>query len=112
METALKILKHLWNAANLSHTPNLHCLLTHAPKQTRLFKGIGDILEDNVEKMHQIAGNVESRASRLKSANNRALAQAKNGSHISQQCSEATCGAIPAIIKKKTVGTRCKGTQM
>jgi hypothetical protein len=43
----------------------------------RMFCGIGDILEDDVEKMHQIAGRSESRVARLKSAANRALAEAK-----------------------------------
>jgi len=43
-----------------------------------MFNCIGDLLEDDVEKMHQIAGNYESRVSRrLKSATNRAFAQAK-----------------------------------
>jgi hypothetical protein len=41
------------------------------------FKGIGDLFEDDVEKMHQIAGNFEARSSRLKSATGRAVAQSK-----------------------------------
>jgi hypothetical protein len=40
----------------------------------RSFKGIGDLLEDDVEKMHQITGNYEARSSRLKSASGRAVA--------------------------------------
>jgi len=39
----------------------------------QMFNGIGDLLEDDVEKMHQIAGNFQSRASTLKSATNSAL---------------------------------------
>jgi hypothetical protein len=77
LERSLKNLQQLWNATNLSHTPKLHALLSHAPKQMRNFKGIGDLLEDDVEKMHQIAGNYEARSSRLKSASGRAVAQAK-----------------------------------
>ncbi len=57
LEWSLKNLQQLWNDANLSHTPKLHALLPHAPKQMRKFKGIGDLLEEDVEKMHQIAGN-------------------------------------------------------
>jgi hypothetical protein len=44
----------------------------------QLFNAIGDLLEDDVEeKMHQIAEKFQSRASRLKNANNRTFAQAK-----------------------------------
>ena len=77
LETALTALQELWKAANLNHTPKLHSLLMHALPQMRMFGGIGDILEDDVEKMHQIAGQSESRVARLKSASSRALAEAK-----------------------------------
>jgi hypothetical protein len=60
---SLKKLQQRGDAADLSFTPKVHSLLTCAPKQMGMFKGIG--------------GNFESRASRLKSANNRAIAQAK-----------------------------------
>jgi hypothetical protein len=43
----------------------------------RLFGGIGDILEDDVEMMHQVAGRFEHRTARLKSSNKRALVHAK-----------------------------------
>ena len=74
---SLSLLKKLWDSADLSYTPKVHSLLIHAPKQMQRFNGIGDLLEDDVEKMHQIAGSFESRVARLKSATNRALAQAK-----------------------------------
>jgi hypothetical protein len=77
LERSLRIFKELWDSADLSYTPKVHSLLNHAAKQMRRFNGIGDLLEDDVEKMHQIAGNFESRASRLKSANNRSFTQAK-----------------------------------
>jgi hypothetical protein len=66
-----------WEAAHLSHMPKLHSLLMHAVPQVKMFGGIGDILEDDIEKMHQIASWTESRVSRLKTANGRALAEAK-----------------------------------
>jgi hypothetical protein len=77
LERSLGNLKKLWNAANLSHTPKVHSLLHHATKQMQKFEGIGDLLEDDVEKMHQIAGNFEARSSRLNSATGRAVAQSK-----------------------------------
>jgi hypothetical protein len=36
---------------------NTSLFSNHAAKQMRRFNGIGDLLEDDVEKMHQIAGN-------------------------------------------------------
>jgi hypothetical protein len=58
LEWSLGNLKQLWNAANLSHTPKVHSPLHHAPKQMQQFKGMGDLLEDDMEKMHQVAGNL------------------------------------------------------
>jgi hypothetical protein len=66
-----------WEAAHLIHTPKLHSLLMQAVPQVNFFGGIGDILEDDIEKMHQIATWTESRVSRLKTANGRALAEVK-----------------------------------
>jgi hypothetical protein len=77
LQKALDNLKHLWHSAGLPHTPKLHSLLTHTVKQMRLFGGIGDILEDDVEKMHQIAGQFEHRSARLKNPDTRALVHAK-----------------------------------
>jgi hypothetical protein len=77
LERSLNNLQQLWNAAGLSYTPGFHALLSHAPQQMRKFKGFGDLLEDDVEKIHQIAGNYEAWSSRLKSASGRAVAQAK-----------------------------------
>jgi hypothetical protein len=77
LETPFVALQKLWEAATLSHTPKLHSLLMHALLQMKMFSGIRDILEDDVEKMHQIAGRSESRVARLKSATNRALAEAE-----------------------------------
>jgi hypothetical protein len=74
---SVSLLKTLWDSADLSCTPKVHSLLQHAIKQMQAFSGIGDLLEDDVEKIHQISGNFESRVSRLKSGTNKAFAQAK-----------------------------------
>ncbi len=85
LESSLSALREFWEAARLSHTPKLHSLLMHALTQMRKLGGIGDILEDDVEKMHQIAGRSESRVARLKSATGRAIAEAKIEA-ISKNC--------------------------
>jgi hypothetical protein len=46
----------LMEGCKLSHTPKKHSLIMNALQQMIMYGGIGDILEDNVMKMHQIAG--------------------------------------------------------
>jgi phage gpG-like protein len=77
LQTALDNLRRLWHSADLPHTPKLHSLLSHTVNQMRLFGGIGDILEDDVEMMHQIAGRFEHRTARLKNPGMRALVHAR-----------------------------------
>ena len=55
-EMALKNLDYLWSTATLGLTPKLHSLINHAVKQMRKLGGFGDMLEDDVEMIHQIAG--------------------------------------------------------
>jgi hypothetical protein len=45
-------LHYLWTQANLSFTPKIHCLLNHAVEQMRKYNGIGDTLENDVERIH------------------------------------------------------------
>jgi hypothetical protein len=63
---ALKKLDYLWTTANLGKTPKFHSLLEHALQQASNIGGFGDMLEDDDEMMHQIAGRFESRASKIK----------------------------------------------
>jgi len=65
-EKALSILEYMWKMAKLSFTPKIHCLLVQAIHQMRLFEGIGDTLEDDMEHMHRISARIEARVSRMK----------------------------------------------
>jgi hypothetical protein len=76
-EMALKNLDYLWSTATLGLTPKLHSLINHAVKQMRKIGGFGDMLEDDVEMIHQIAGRFEARSSSIKSHEMRALSHAK-----------------------------------
>jgi hypothetical protein len=69
--------------------------------------GIGDLIEDDVKKMHQTEGNFEARSSRLKS---RAVAQSKmevmshnnlvqQHMHCSQQLGKRKLDVITSSIK-------------
>ncbi len=63
---ALNNLDYLWKVAGLSYTPKIYSVLVHALEQIRKSKGIGDMLEDAVEHIHQIAARLEARTSRMK----------------------------------------------
>ena len=51
--------------ANLSYTPKIHSLLVHALEQMKRCQGIGDMLEDDVEHIHQMAARTEMHTSRM-----------------------------------------------
>jgi hypothetical protein len=74
---ALKNLDYLWTTANLGIMPKFYSLLEHALQQASNIGGFGDMLEDDVEMMHQIAGRFESRASKIKGLEKQALSHAK-----------------------------------
>ena len=76
-ETYLKNLHYLWTHANLSFTPKIHGLLMHAVPQMRRLNGIGDTLEDDVERIHQISAKIESRVSRMKNKGQQAHVHSK-----------------------------------
>jgi hypothetical protein len=65
-EKALSILEYMWKMAKLSFTPKIHCLLVQAIHQMRLFEGIGDTMEDDMEHMHQTSARIEAHVSRMK----------------------------------------------
>jgi hypothetical protein len=76
-EKHLRNLHYLWTQAKLSFTPKIHGLLSHAVPQMRHFQGIGDTLEDDVECIHQISAQIESRDSRMKNKGQQAHVHSK-----------------------------------
>jgi hypothetical protein len=76
-EKYLANLHYLWMQANLNVTPKVHGLLNHAVTQMRHFQGIGDTLEDDVERIHQISARIESRVSRMKNKAQQAMVHSK-----------------------------------
>jgi hypothetical protein len=63
-ERVLTNLDYLWKVANLSYTPKIHSILVHALDQMKQLQGIGDMLEDDVEHIHQMAARIETWTSR------------------------------------------------
>ena len=46
-------MKRLWHEMNLSETPKAHLIFEHASDDQAAFDGIGDKIEDPIEKRHQ-----------------------------------------------------------
>jgi hypothetical protein len=65
-EKHLRNLHYLWTKAKLSAVP-----------QMRHFHGIGDTLEDDVERIHQISAQIESRVYRMKNKGQQAHVHSK-----------------------------------
>ena len=57
--------------------PKFHSLLEHAVKQARVIGGYANMIEDDVEMMHQIAGRFKSSASKIKGHEKQALSRIK-----------------------------------
>jgi DNA-binding ferritin-like protein (Dps family) len=66
LQKALQNLDYLWKNAGLSYTPKLHSVLVQAMEQMRECQGIGDMLGDDVEHIHQLAAKIEARTNRMK----------------------------------------------
>jgi hypothetical protein len=72
LEEALVQIKKLWNELGLSHTPKYHVLLRHALEQMRRIDGLGEMLEDHVEKSHQGMDKFHQRVATLRNYEMRA----------------------------------------
>ena len=49
----IRVMKRLWHEMNLSETPKAHLIFEHAADDQAMFDGIGDKIEDPIEKRHQ-----------------------------------------------------------
>jgi hypothetical protein len=60
-------------------------LLNHAVEQMRIYNGISDTLEDDIEWIHQISAKIESHVSRIKNKGQQAHVHSKM--EVIQNCS-------------------------
>ncbi len=72
LKSAQLSLDYLWSAAGLSFTPKIHGVLSHAVEQVERLKGIGDLLEDDLEHLHQMSKKITDRTSRIKNKHHQA----------------------------------------
>ncbi len=68
---------NLWEHAGLSFTPKIHGMHAHAANQVELLGGIVDMLEDNLEHLHQVSKKNNDRTSRVKNKHQQALSDSQ-----------------------------------
>jgi hypothetical protein len=70
-------LDFLWTTSDLSFTPKIHSVIAHAVEQVKQLGGIGDILEDNLEHLHQTSAKITSCVSQMKNKEQQAFVHSK-----------------------------------
>jgi len=66
LRRARESLNYLWSKAGMSFTPKIHGVLAHVMQQAERIGGIGDLLEDDLEHLHQILKKITDQPSRIK----------------------------------------------
>ncbi len=79
----------------------VHSLLAHELEQMRECEGIGDMLEDDVEHIHQIAARIEARTSRMKDKARQAFVHSKIEAIQNSQVIKAKLVASQEYAKRK-----------
>jgi len=74
-------LNYLWSRAGMSFTPKIHGVLAHAMQQAKRIGGIGDLLEDDLEHIHQISKKITDQTSRIKNK----MQQARSHSQMEEK---------------------------
>lgn len=66
-EKAIKVLEQVWKDLELYVTPKAHILFYHTIEQVRFFEGISDMVEDFIEKFHQVGKKLDHLVARMSS---------------------------------------------
>jgi hypothetical protein len=77
LRRSIASLNYLWGLAGLSFTPKIQGVLAHAADQVEFFGGIGDLLEDDLEHLHQMSQRISYRTGRIKSTTQQAISHSK-----------------------------------
>jgi len=104
LQQAMVNLHYLWGKANINYTPKTHAYLKNAIDQMSRFNGIGDMLEDDVEHIHQKAAKIESRIGRMKNKEHQAIIhsrlEALQNSREIREAMESSISASKRNFKK------------
>jgi hypothetical protein len=90
--------QYLWSQAGLSFTPKIHGMLAHAADQVEHLGGIDDMLEDDLEHLHQVSKKISDRTSKIKNITRQALSHSKieatlNNKEIIEKMKESQLGS-------------------
>jgi hypothetical protein len=103
-------LDYLWTLAGLSFTPQIHSVLAHVVDQAECIGGIGDILEDGLEHLHQMSHKISYRTDRIKNVSQQAFSHSKikakiNNKEIIDKTMELQLNSKRAFNKKARTGS-------
>jgi hypothetical protein len=70
-------LDYLWGKTDLSFTPKIHSAIAHAIQQVKQLEGIGDVLVDDLDHLHQTSTKITSCVSRMKNKDQQAFVHSK-----------------------------------
>jgi hypothetical protein len=79
LKRATQSLDYLWNSAGLSFTPKNHGVLSHAAEQVERLQGVGDLLEDDLEHLHQMSKKIADGTNRIKKKRSASKISRPNG---------------------------------
>ena len=107
LRRAIANLSYLWEQAGLSFTPKVHGVLAHAVDQVERFGGIGDMLEDDLEHLHQQSKKISDRTSRIKNKVQQAISHSKmeaklQNKEIIQKTLESRADSMRTFKKRRT----------
>jgi hypothetical protein len=77
LQRAIVNLDVLWAMAGIIYPPKIHSMLTHVFDQWQRLGGFGDLLEDDLEHLHQISKSISDRTSRIKCKEKQAFVHSK-----------------------------------
>jgi hypothetical protein len=73
----LENLNYLYTQEGLSFTPKNHGVLAHAADQVELLGGISDMMNDDLENLHQVLKKITDQTSKIKNIIQHALLNSK-----------------------------------
>jgi len=98
LNRSLLNLDYLWAQAGMSYRPKIHGVLSHAAEQVQCLGGIGDLLEDELEHLHQMSKKISERTSRIKNK----VQQAESHSKIEAKINNKEIRAAKSKVKLET----------
>jgi hypothetical protein len=99
LERSLMNLDFLWRQAGISFTPKIHGILCHAFQLIKWLGGFGDLLEDDLEHLHQMSKAISDRTSRIKNKQQQAFSHSKIEAKLNNK-------DIKAVIQQVEVETK------